>query len=393
MIADLRREFNAKWTRAKYDLLLRAIHDACGVPIGFRHNETPVFLPRDLLDTMARSGREMLAQIVGNRDYLAQSAATISEKFRVPNEAAQPMFVQADFGIVKTETGYEPRLVEIQGFPSLYGYQPALAQIYRRVYDLDPTLRTLLSDLDYDAYWALLRHALLGDHAPENVVLLELDPESQKTRCDFILTERMTKVRAVNLRDIVVEGRKLHYPRDGKLIPIHRIYNRAIIDELERKGVEAPFRWDEEYDVEWAGHPNWYFHLSKFSIPFLRHPHVPETFFLDRVSELPPDLDNWVLKPLFSFAGLGVVVGPTLEQVAAVSPKSDYILQRRMNFAPVIDTPAGATQVEVRIMYLWFDGGAPQPVGTIIRTGRGRMMGVDHNKNMDWVGASAAFYR
>jgi hypothetical protein len=55
----------------------------------------------------------------------------------------------------------------------------------------------------------------------------------------------------------------------------------------------------------------------------------------------------------------------------------------------VIDTPEGATKIEVRIMYVWLEG--LRPVNTIIRMGRGAQMGVDHNKDMEWVGASAAF--
>jgi hypothetical protein len=183
----------------------------------------------------------------------------------------------------------------------------------------------------------------------------------------------------------------LFYRRDGRRVAIERIYNRCIVDELDRLGVVAPFDWNANLDVEWAGHPNWYFRLSKFTIPFLKHAHVPETLFLDRVAHLPNDLENWVLKPLYSFAGLGVAVGPMREQVEQVANPADYILQRRMRWEPVIDTPEGPTQIEVRIMYLWFEGGDPQPVNTIVRTGRGKMMGVDFNKGLTWVGASAAF--
>ena len=112
--------------------------------------------------------------------------AAIPARFRVPNEAEHPLFVQADFGLVREPDGtLEPKLVEIQGFPSLYAFQPALAEVYRRVYRLDPNLQTFLGGLDEDSYMELLRRAILGGHAPENVVLLEIDPYEQKTLGGF----------------------------------------------------------------------------------------------------------------------------------------------------------------------------------------------------------------
>ena len=156
--------------------------------------------------------------------------------------------------------------------------------------------------------------------------------------------------------------------------------------------MKLAFDWRDDLDVEWAGHPNWYFRISKFSIPYLKHASVPKTWFLDHLDEIPADLDNYALKPLYSFAGLGVVIAPTKEDIAAipVDKRPYYILQERMHFEPVIATPFGGTKAEVRVMYVWLD--KLTPVTTIIRMGRGLMMGVDHNKNMEWVGASAGLY-
>lgn len=246
--------------------------------------------------------------------------------------------------------------------------------------------------MEGDSYRELLRLAIVGSHDPENVILMEIDPLEQKTLPDFLLTEKMLGVRTVNIRDIGKDGAQLYYERGGKRIRIERIYNRAIVDELERKNVKLQFDWRDELDVEWAGHPNWYFRISKFSIPYLQHGSVPKTWFLDRLPEIPADLENYALKPLYSFAGLGVVIAPTEEQVAAIpaEKRGDFILQERMNFEPVIATPFGLTKAEVRVMYVWLK--ELTPVLTIIRTGRGTMMGVDHNKNMEWVGASAGLY-
>lgn len=393
MIEELRREFLARWTPAGYERLLSILEREAGFAIPFRISETPCFFEPALIDSMVDAGREMIEQLTTEPKYLAASERAIPAQFRVPGEEGNPHFVQVDFGVVREADGrMTPRLVEIQGFPSLYAFQAVMAEAYREAYGLDAGLRHHPAPLDGPGYARLLGEAILGAHAPENVVLLEIDPEHQKTRCDFVATEKLLGVRAVCVTKVRKRGRKLYYDRDGVETPIERIYNRAIIDEQIRRGVEPAFAWTDDLDVEWAGHPNHYFRISKFSLPFLRHPFVPETMFLDRVRELPADLGEWVLKPLFSFAGLGVIIGPSRDDVDAIpeGERGDWILQRRCEFAPIIETPEGAAKAEVRIMFIWTD--RLQAASTIIRMGRGKMMGVDHNQDMNWVGASAGFW-
>jgi hypothetical protein len=301
------------------------------------------------------------------------------------------MFIQVDFGLVRDAAGdLQPKLVELQAFPSLYAYQPVLSQAYIDVFGLDPNLRYFLSGLDASSYKKLLSDAIVAGHDPASVVLMEVHPEEQKTRPDFLLTEQLLGIRTVCITKIRKQGRRLFYEENGKQIPIERIYNRTIVDELERKGIELPFGFRDDLEVEWAGHPNWYFRISKYSIPYLKHASVPRTWFLDQMTELPADLENFVLKPLYSFAGLGVVIAPSRADIDAIpaTKRSEYILQERMNFTPVVETPFGAAKVELRLMYVWLDN--LLPVLTIVRMGRGLMMGVDHNKNMKWVGSSAA---
>jgi hypothetical protein len=392
MVPSLREAFNASWSPDKYARFLSMLDETSGCHVGFRNCETPCFLPSNIVDNLAQAGRDLTLQLTSNAEYRTLSNATIPDRYYVPNEDPLPLFIQADFGLAE---GNQPKLVEIQAFPSLYAYQPFLARTYREAFDLDPNLSCFLSGLTPDSYKEILGQAILNGHPSENVILLEIQPELQKTRCDFLLTERVYGVRAVCVSKVRKHGRELYYERDGKLVRIHRIYNRAIVDELERKPEVRPgFDFRAAVDVEWAGHPNCYFRISKFSIPFLKHPSVPRTWFLDELTEIPSDLENYVLKPLYSFAGLGVVVGPSqadLDNVPA-DRRHDYILQERVNFVPIINTPHGPTKAEIRVMYIWPPGEPePVPVTTIIRMGRGKMMGVDHNKNMEWVGASAAF--
>ena len=398
MIPTLRQQFNASFTPEKYQTFLRRIDDTCGTHVQFRLSETPCFFPETLLQRMVEAGKVLIRQLVESPDYLARSNRSIPEEFRVPNEPAHPMFVQVDFGLVRDAGGeLRPKLVELQAFPSLYAYQVTLAQSGIDVYGLNQRdsgseLKYFLSGLDEKSYRELLRSAIVGNHDPENVILMEVHPQTQKTLPDFLLTEKMLGVRTVDIEAIKKRGSQLYYERNGGRVPIRRIYNRAIVDELQRKNVSLGFDWRDDLDVEWAGHPNWYFRISKFSIPYLRHESVPKTWFLDQLDRVPDDLQNYALKPLYSFAGLGVVIAPKKEDIEAIpaEKRAEYILQERLHFEPIIETPFGATKAEVRVMYVWL--GELRAVLTIIRMGRGLMMGVDHNRNMEWVGASAGLY-
>ena len=407
MIPTLRKRFNSSFTPEKYQTFLRRINEACGTQVQFRLSETPCFLPKELLDSMLCAGQELIRQLV-TPEYRANSDEAVPAEFNCPNEPAHPMFIQVDFGLVRNSEGeLEPKLVELQGFPSVYGYQAVLAQTYIDVYGLrdlsyDSTLSGrpssssrlayFLSALDQNSYCELLRRAIVAEHDPASVVLLEIHPQTQKTLPDFLVTEKMLGIPTVDVVEVKKEGSRLYYERSGVRVPIRRIYNRVIADELQRKGVRLGFDWRDHLDVEWAGHPNWYFRMSKFSIPFLVHASVPKTWFLHRLEVLPTDLENYALKPLYSFAGRGVVIAPNKEEIVAIPPdqRCYYILQERMHFEPVIETPLGRTRAEVRVMYVWLN--ELTPVLTVVRMGRGLMMGVDHNQNMEWVGASAGFY-
>jgi hypothetical protein len=391
MIPALRQDFNRRFTPSRYHQFEQAMAERCGTQVKFRLCETPCFFPKSLLDQMSQAGSELILQLTGNSEYRKISDSSIPVAFRVPNEPIHPMFVQVDFGLVRDTSGQlQPKLVELQAFPSLYAYQPVLAQTYIDVFGLDSHLQYFLGGLNADSYKQLLSKVILAGHDPAQVILMEIDPLQQKTLTDFLLTERMLGIPTINISDVKKEGKQLLYQREGRNIPIRRIYNRAIVDELERKNLNLHFRFTDDLNVEWAGHPNWFFRMSKFSIPFLKHETVPQTKFLDQVSGIPQDLDRFILKPLFSFAGLGVNIRPTPQDVAAIpaAERSQWILQERLNFEPVIETPHGTTKAEVRIMYIWDE--KLLPVLVIMRLGRGAMMGVDHNKDIEWVGSSAA---
>jgi len=401
MLQPFRDEFNASFTPEKYQSLLRSLDEATRTHIEFRVAETPCFFPRALLDEMAATGAELTGRLVGSPEYMQAADAAIPAKYRLGNDNPQPNFMTVDFGLVRAADGsLTPKLVEMQAFPSVFGYQDVLAKAYIETYGLPSHLRWHLGGNDSESYWKLLRKVIVGDRAPENAVLLEVAPETQKTLPDFHVYEDKLGIPTVDIAKLKKEGKRLFYERAGSWIPIQRIFNRAIVDEIERKQIALPFDYRDDLDVEWAGHPNWYFRISKFSLPYLDHPAVPKAVFLDdwfagkNRSHLPERRERLLLKPLYSFAGQGIKFEPDDRELEAI-PAADrhlYLLQERATFEPVIRTPNGDTMAEVRIMYLWPDGEEMQPVISLVRMGRGLMMGVDQNRNQEWVGGSAALF-
>jgi hypothetical protein len=394
VIPELREKFNASFTEEKHRRFLQSLDAAVGCKIEFRPCETPVFLPPDLLAEMQQSAKEIIAQL-GTPEYFAASARAIPAAFNAPNEGAHPHFIQVDFAVTRDAEGsLAPGLIELQGCASLYAFQLILPQVFQQHYDLSG-LNYLLGGLSKEGYLDLLRKVILKGHAPAEVVLMEIDPLDQKTLPDFRATEELLGIPFVCVSEVIKRGNKLFYKAGGREVEIRRIYNRVIIDEFVRKGVRADFDFRDDLDVEWAGHPNWYFRLSKFSLPFLKHPAVPCAWFLDQVNEYPNDLGNFVLKPLFSFAGSGVKVNLTREDLDAVPmhERGNYLLQEKVAYAPVIKTLDEPSKVEVRLMFLWpEDEPEPLAANTLTRLSKGAMMGVDFNKNKTWVGSSCSFF-
>lgn len=401
MLQPYRDQFNARFDPAGYNDLLSRLNRITRTNVEFRVAETPCFFPRTLLDELAVTGVDLTRQLLDNPAYMQASDQTIPAQYCVPNQNLHPNFMTVDFGLVHNPDGsISPKLVELQAFPSIFGYQDILARQYIEAYGLQPDLQWHLGGHDEQTYWALLRQVILGDHDPENVVLAEIDPDHQKTLPDFHIYEDKLNIATVDITKLRKRNNRLFYNRDGREIPIHRIYNRAIVDEMERKHIQLPFDYRDDLDVEWAGHPNWYYRISKFSLPYLDHPTVPKAVFLDdwfakrNIQALSSEREKLLLKPLYSFAGKGIQFAPTDEELNAIPPADRrlYLLQERLNFHPVIQTPLGPTQAEIRILYLWPDGGALQPVISLVRLGRGLMMGVDHNRDRQWVGGSAALF-
>lgn len=395
MDPQLRSQFNADFSADKYAALVRCVNETEKWPADFRISETPIFLTDEFTDEVVAAANEIVAA-VQTPEFVRHSESAMPAGLDVPGQTAHPNFIVVDFGICTEGGRLVPRLIELQAFPSLFGFQLLILHCLRKAYPAIPRDWTSsFGGIKDDAYVALLRRTILADAKPENVVLLEIEPEKQKTRVDFAATETILGIRSVCLTKVKKNGRQLFYDRDGRETQIDRIYNRVIFDELIRRpDLDPPFGFQDDLDVTWVGHPNWYFRISKHSLPYLKTAQTSPAFFAD---EFPAReaIDDYVLKPLYSFAGLGVDMEPTREKLAALEKPHEWILQKKVQYAEFVRTTDGRkSKAEIRMMFVWPDGdAAPTLVNNLVRMSQGKMMGVDFNKEKTWVGSSIALHR
>jgi hypothetical protein len=394
MEQTLRSRLNADFTSEKYAALLRCVNETEKWPADFRISETPIFLTREFTDEVTRAAYTIVDQ-TRTQEFARHAASAIPEGLEVPNESAHPNFLVIDFGICAEGDRLIPRLIELQAFPSLFGFQLLLLDCIRKAYPAIPRNWTSsFGGIKDEAYIELLRRTIVADSDPENVVLLEIEPEKQKTRVDFAATQALLDIRPVCVTKIKKRGRQLFYDRDGREVQIERIYNRVIFDELIRKpDLNLPFQFQDDLDVKWVGHPNWYFRISKHSLPFLKTEQTSPAFFAD---EFPAGerIDSYVLKPLYSFAGLGVDLEPTGQKLSALKNPHEWILQKKIQYAEFVPTVDGQkSKAEIRMMFVWPDDDRdPVLVNNLVRMSQGKMMGVDFNVDKTWVGASIALH-
>jgi len=394
MHPQLRQRFNADFTADKYAALLRCVNETEKWPADFRVSETPIFLTSEF-SKEAQAAAKQIIDLTRTVEFERHAQNAIPKGLVVPNESAHSNFLVVDFGICGEGDRLVPRLIELQAFPSLFGFQFLLLGCMRKAYPAIPKNWTSsFGGIKDDDYAELLRRTIVADADPENVILLEIEPEKQKTRIDFAATETLLGIQSVCLTKIKKRGRQLFYERDGRDVRIERVYNRVIFDELQRRPELAiGFGFQDDVDVVWVGHPNWYFRISKHSLPFLKTEHTSPAFFADQF----PDnekLDAYVLKPLYSFAGLGVDMDPTREKLANLANPHEWILQKKVSYAEFVPTPDGPkSKAEIRMMFVWPENDRdPTLVNNLVRMSQGKMMGVDFNKDKTWVGSSIALH-
>lgn len=389
-----RKVFNAQFSEEKYNHLIDSITNDFDYRPTFRIGETPFFIPNELKAQLLQGCQEVI-DFIQKPDFNALTDKALELNRKVPNEDQHTTFLAIDFGICEENGKIIPKLIEVQGFPSLFNFQNELSKKFVNHYPFLSELTPFLSGYTHESYLELMEEVILNHHPKEQVILLEIEPEKQNTKIDFYYCQRDFGIPIVCVTELIQKGKKLYYiNKKGEEIEVKRIYNRVIFDELDlRTDLQLNFDFSDELDVEWAGHPNWFFRISKFILPYLKGDYFIETTLLSDLKEIPTDLENYVLKPLFSFSGSGVIFHVKKEDIEAVVEKDLYILQKKVNYIPIIQSPDGKVKAEVRILCVWPDNApAPIPVTNLVRLSRGEMIGVKFNKDKDWVGGTVGMF-
>ena len=397
MVPALRQAFNAAFTKEKYEAFLADLHGGYPGAIEFRVAETPVFIPKAFTEKVIDTC-EHIIDVITDPQFKHLTRRSIPAGENVPGENDYCPMIAFDFGIcINKQNELEPQLVEMQGFPTLFGFQVYLSDVVRKHFSIPANYTPYPAPYDRESFLANFKEVVLGGIPAENVILLEIKPHEQKTRVDFYCTQDYLGIQPVCITELVQEGKKLYYTnaRTQQKTPVARIYNRIIFDDLhaQKETLGPHVDITQELEVEWVPHPNWFYRISKFTLPLIRHPYVPATFYLNEIKQLPSDLENYVLKPLFSFAGQGVVIDLTRQDIENVKDPENWILQRKVVYADVIDTPDIPAKAEIRMMYTWKKGAArPEAVINLARLSKGKMIGVRYNKDKEWVGGSICLF-
>ncbi len=398
MIPGIREQYNRNFTKEAYRRFLDDIDLKYDYHPPFRISETPVFIPSQLRDQLIEACRHIY-KLIGQPNFKELTQGAINHpSLQVPAEDYHTRFLQMDFGICRGKDGnLTPRLIELQGFPSLYFFQYQLAEAYKRHFEIPDHFAVHPQGQDPHYYLDLLQRVIVGNHDPRNVVLLDIEPEKQNTYIDFLGANHHLGIKVLCISKLKKDGKKLYYlDEKNRRVSVDRIYNRVIFDELnQRNDLEREFYFKDNVDVEWVGHPSWFFRISKYTLPLLESPYVPTSYFLDELSVYPSNLNDYVLKPLYSFAGSGVKINITRQDLDEIEDKENFILQKKVQFDPVIETLSEPSKCEIRMMMIWEKGTDTDSgylVNNLVRLSKGLMSGVKYNKDKDWVGASIGFF-
>lgn len=399
MIAYIRQKFNAAFTEEVYQNYLAFLNTPFPGALDFSVAETPIFINKDFTEKVLATG-DYVNQVIQSNSFKSITDTSLKNVPLFPNETALPQCIVMDFAIAMNDKNeIVPALIELQGFPSLFAYEILQDECIRKTYTIADGYSPYLNGYTKEKYMHHLETILKGDtlkHSNKHTVLLEILPHQQKTRIDFYCTEKYFNIPIVCITEIFIEGNHLFYERAGQKIKIDRIYNRIVLDELKNQTKEIQDKgtllWSN-LAIEWVTHPHHFFRISKYLLPFLKHTYIPKTQFVDQLKAMPTALDKYILKPLFSFAGQGVIIDISADDISNIKDPSGWILQEKVEYANCIETPTGPAKAELRLYYFW-DEASQKYIATmnLARLSKGKMIGVNYNKTATWVGGSLAYF-
>ena len=407
MIASIRQKFNAAFTEEVYQNYLASLNTPFPGALDFSVAETPIFINKDFTEKVLATG-DYVNQVIQSNSFKSITDPSLKNIPLFPNETSLPKCIVMDFAIAMNDQNeIVPALIELQGFPSLFAYEILQDECIRKTYKIPEGYSPYLNGYTKEKYMHHLETILKGNSILDNgnhtitnsakhTVLLEILPHQQKTRIDFYCTEKYFNIPIVCITEIFVEGNNLFYERAGQKIKIDRIYNRIVLDELKNQTKEIQDKGallQNNLAIEWVTHPHHFFRISKYLLPFLNHANIPRTQYVDQLTEIPTALEKYILKPLFSFAGQGVIIDISAEDISNIKDPSAWILQEKVEYANCIETPTGPAKAELRLYYFW-DEAKKEYIATmnLSRLSKGKMIGVNYNKTATWVGGSLAYF-
>lgn len=399
MIPKIRAAFNAQFTEERYQHYLKILNEKFKDCIPFRIAETPVFIDKAFKLALLEAG-DFICQFITDPSFHSKTNQAIPKGLHIPNEQPLPDCLVIDFAIAEGIDGKpNPQLIELQGFPSLFAFEILQANALETAYTLPTGFSPYLNGYNAATYLDFLTTMIRGDKS-KHTILLEIQPYQQKTRLDLLLTEAWLKVPIVCLSEIYLKKNTLYYTKEGIEFKIDRIYNRVVYDELMQ---QAPMMMEQfnllqhAEGLEWVNHPHHFFRISKYILPFLKHPAIPVAVLLidcinaKQLSTL--NLEEYICKPLFSFGGQGLMLHPTIEALESIKDPANWILQKKVSYAPIIETPSGPSKAEIRLFYFW-DKKLQKYIATnnLTRISKGPMIGVSYNDTATWIGGSISYF-
>ena len=395
MIPFYRKQFNDAFTEMKYQQYLNYFNTLYPNEVDFRIAETPLFITKKFKTQMLEVGDYICKQIQ-SPNFKAITNQSLQHTTITPNENSLPECLVLDFAIaLNQQNEIVPALIELQGFPSLFAFEILQDEAIRSSYAISENFTPYLNNYNKENYLAHLSKIIKGDKN-EHTILLEIFPKLQKTRIDFYCTQHYLDIPIVCITEIFKKDHSLYYERNGVIIKIDRIYNRIVADELKKQSKEIKEKaayLHADLDVSWVTHPHHFFRISKYLLPYLAHTYIPKTQFVSELQSIPMDVENYILKPLFSFAGQGVIIDVNANDFASIKDPENWIMQEKVGYAPCIETPDGFAKAEIRLFYFW-DSKSQKYIATLnlCRLSKGKMIGVQFNQTATWVGGSLAYF-
>jgi len=303
----------------------------------FKATSSEVFLfPKELKSELIEAATGITNQLFSSRVLtLAESNITDNSNildFRSYKNLPEPYFMTIDLAYAPGG-GTNFKLIEAQAFLSI---SHMFFEHYSKLLDLNRDVF-----LNFEAYQHFLRK-IQNNHS----ILLEDCPWEQKTAIDFHLLQKQASIEVLNFRGIL----------GSHALKEKLIYNRLIFADLTaQEFANAKISLSGLPNARWLHHPDWYYFVSKSSLPYITSPWAAQSFLVaDKPLNFEPKSNAWVLKPLFDYGCSGVNLNPSRTDIENVDAPKEWLLQQKIELKHL---PGTELFGEIRVVLFNTDNG------------------------------------